>query len=333
MRLFEHMVRFGYTVPDTADKRVLPVLERTIQQATLIDADPVTRYYYEGSDRETWLLGRDFPNLAPPFQRMFMDTNRPSKIVSEVHGVTAPTGLPEKWGALFFSVEVSSKDHTWITAIIEGSQDAPENVILAWKGESVRWVTHVYLYALHGQPQPVGPVAIVTYAVSSDGTPVITSDDKPAVLVRPIPSSDLFEEMDKNPGLLETYADEVVNLVKPMWLTICFMNCRNVHLEDRKVSEALLKKWKKKGDNRQYLQYKTLVIESMRKKLESDGESASKGLQHAMHVCRGHFKDYRESGLFGRHKGVYWWDHTVRGNPEHGTVQKDYKVVPDDGKA
>jgi len=30
-------------------------------------------------------------------------------------------------------------------------------------------------------------------------------------------------------------------------------------------------------------------------------------------VYRGHFKDYREKGLFGRHKGLFWWSSHVRG--------------------
>jgi hypothetical protein len=39
--------------------------------------------------------------------------------------------------------------------------------------------------------------------------------------------------------------------------------------------------------------------------------------------------DYREGGgLFGKHKGVYWWEHHLRGDVEHGIVDKDYSMGP-----
>ena len=48
--------------------------------------------------------------------------------------------------------------------------------------------------------------------------------------------------------------------------------------------------------------------------------------QSPLHICRGHFKDYRESGLFGKVKGIFWWDQYVRGDLENGAVVKDYNV-------
>ena len=33
------------------------------------------------------------------------------------------------------------------------------------------------------------------------------------------------------------------------------------------------------------------------------------GLKRALHICRGHFKDYREGrGLFAKTHGIWWWD-------------------------
>jgi hypothetical protein len=50
-------------------------------------------------------------------------------------------------------------------------------------------------------------------------------------------------------------------------------------------------------------------------------------MKQALHICRGHFKDYRQSGLFGRHKGVFWWDMAARGSAEQGIVDKDYRIA------
>jgi len=48
-----------------------------------------------------------------------------------------------------------------------------------------------------------------------------------------------------------------------------------------------------------------------------------------LHICRGHFKDYRLSvGGLGKHhlKGMWWWAPQVRGTAERGRVEKDYDV-------
>ena len=48
-----------------------------------------------------------------------------------------------------------------------------------------------------------------------------------------------------------------------------------------------------------------------------------------MHICRGHFKDFREgTGLFGKLKGMYWWNQQLRGAPEFGVCDKDYQIEP-----
>jgi hypothetical protein len=45
------------------------------------------------------------------------------------------------------------------------------------------------------------------------------------------------------------------------------------------------------------------------------------------HLCRGHFAEYtEEKKLFGKYVGRYWIPAHVRGNPELGTIEKDYEV-------
>ena len=65
----------------------------------------------------------------------------------------------------------------------------------------------------------------------------------------------------------------------------------------------------------------------MKKVLKTEGGIDEVGLQRALHICRGHFKDYRDGkGLFGKHKGLYWWDSTVKGNANNGEIKKDYAL-------
>lgn len=55
----------------------------------------------------------------------------------------------------------------------------------------------------------------------------------------------------------------------------------------------------------------------------SGGGGAGDGLPLALHWVRGHFKDYREKGLFGAAKGVYWWSPHLAGKADR-VVLKDY---------
>ena len=74
------------------------------------------------------------------------------------------------------------------------------------------------------------------------------------------------------------------------------------------------------------VRYHVLEIEPLKRILRTEGKSEETGLKRALHICRGHFKDYREHGLFGKFKDIYWWDSQVRGNLSEGIVNKDYSV-------
>lgn len=116
-----------------------------------------------------------------------------------------------------------------------------------------------------------------------------------------------------------------IRLLAPILLAISFMHCKNVrHVEHAtpKVHPNFLRSTGKKPR----LKFYTLEIDPMREVLRREGNIEQVGLKQALHICRGHFKDYRQSGLFGKIKGIFWWDSTVRGTTERGVVVKDYLV-------
>lgn len=45
----------------------------------------------------------------------------------------------------------------------------------------------------------------------------------------------------------------------------------------------------------------------------------------ALHWKRGHFKEYKDRGLFGKHRGLYWWSPHLAGRADR-IVTKDYEV-------
>lgn len=114
----------------------------------------------------------------------------------------------------------------------------------------------------------------------------------------------------------------------PFFLALSFMHCKNVTIVDIKPPEKLNKK-RQKRNKPPLITYKTLNIEPMKTILKKEGNIKHNGLKKALHICRGHFKDYSQGkGLFGKYQGLYWWDMHTRGDIKEGIVAKDYNVNP-----
>lgn len=135
--------------------------------------------------------------------------------------------------------------------------------------------------------------------------------------------------------------DGSINLNEPMeghfytWLTpallsISFLHCKNVHMIEHEPKRATSGRISRHGSK---IRFHTLQIEPMKKILRDEGGAEETGIKHALHICRGHFKDFTKGkGLFGKYKEVYWWESQVRGSGDVGAVLKNYNVnKPDNG--
>jgi hypothetical protein len=115
----------------------------------------------------------------------------------------------------------------------------------------------------------------------------------------------------------------------PVLLSISFMHCKNVRHVENTPRGIEAKRAAKMG--KPLLKFYTLEIDPMKETLRREGNVETVGLPLALHRCRGHFKDYRQSGLFGKIKGIFWWGPALRGAAENGVVIKDYAVkAPDE---
>jgi hypothetical protein len=129
--------------------------------------------------------------------------------------------------------------------------------------------------------------------------------------------------MDVHDGF--TLAQAAVMLYVSL-LSVSFMHCKNVTQEEITPAAALAKKQLRKHGIPK-VSYRVLKIEPMTRALHEQGASDTKGLGHALHICRGHFKTYTaERPLFGQRVGTWWWDTNLRGARSTGTVVKDYEI-------
>jgi len=125
-------------------------------------------------------------------------------------------------------------------------------------------------------------------------------------------------------------SDFFTTMLQPQLLALSFLHCKNVRKEEvdpnKDLPRHVLKHWQKKG--KPLLdKYYVLNIEPMKAILKSEGNSETIGISKALHICRGHFKNYIEGkGLFGKYHGLFWWEDTIKGDKTKGEISKEYNI-------
>lgn len=279
----------------------------------VFDATNVAQYVFSGA-QEGWDLIDDIPNLAPPFPLMWIECRAPL-ISTSVDGKGLSwdrNNLPASWGVYVQAEEIEAFcTDRGITAD-------------ALKMEA-KWVLFCILYAEFDKGKPAGPLFSWYLPITSEGKIVMRPSAAVGNEMRPY-----FKTSTLDP---DATADQI-HEEERYWLlpficcmlAISFLHCKNV-VQLVQVPPAKAKKEAKKLHGRPLLNYKVLQIEPMKKILIHEGQSGTKGLRHALSICRGHFKTFDQKGLFGKYTGTYWWNSHVRGSAEHGTVVHDYKVL------
>lgn len=111
-------------------------------------------------------------------------------------------------------------------------------------------------------------------------------------------------------------------------LTITFLHCKNIGLQDVNTPSHRLNKIRKLRRGTAIDSYKVLEISPFRKAAKAaNGGSIEPCPQKALHICRGHFKTYTpDKPLLGRSVGTFWFPQHTRGVAQNGSVKKTYKV-------
>lgn len=119
------------------------------------------------------------------------------------------------------------------------------------------------------------------------------------------------------------YATKII--LVPVLVAISLMHCKNIELVNKPVTRVMKRRAKRTGIP--LVVEKVLVIEPFKRKVINESAGGRSGLTLAMHICRGHFREYsEEKPLFGKYSGKYWIPQHARGNKESGLVNKEYKI-------
>jgi hypothetical protein len=324
---------------------------------TILVIDNVAHYLYAGTPQTYWDMMTDFPSIAPPFERFWMEYNYPCELLTPNGIEKRPSNILRSVGFFFDARETKNAeaDHTLdllqilvrsplIAPMVDrittrmkvnGQTDIGSHEVYMASGSGER-IAIQYLEALslllsnkpglhidnervkRGIKWPMytdmyfditgnvyGPILRWMFLIGPDGLPVVE------------PMQMAYRPADFNP--------DMGNEVWSALLALSFLHCKNVTLATN-TPPAKLSRAHQKRRGRPLMTFKTLEIEPMKRVLKHEGRSETTGLKKALHICRGHFKDYSKHGLFGKYKGLYWWDSHVRGNAAQGTIVKDYAV-------
>lgn len=282
---------YAYERAMAADIRTL------VAESTVVLADNVTEYYY-GSN-ETYRaadMPESLPNVAPPWPLTFIE----SQVCSD------PTMRKElgfrSWGVLFEGIENDQEEREHA-----GRWQLRSNIILDVGGRLML--------------EAIG----VAFSVDDSGRLVEAGTGPRVELMVP-------EGLERTADLYMSGAhfNDHLTYFIPALLTLCFIHCNNVTLRGETPERTRQQRRELARRGLPLLRYHIIDIRPVETLLGSEGDLEEQGLGKALHICRGHFKDFTDKGLFGKHHGTYWWHDQARGTPERGIVTKDYLVTPPD---
>jgi hypothetical protein len=297
-------------------------LRESICKSIFVDIQNVVDYRYEAqkeSDGLSWDVRKDFPCVVPPWEMTWCEWHLPKHkdILLGTHSfsITPPLGKYHGMDLGAGIIELIDAS-AWKILLIDG--------YVSVHGNPAAWVARRII--------PIQRTGEIQYIAIPGEEPNPDKSLMPFCVNKPWAERALFSKsyIYNLPG-----ADPVdkageffdVVLLYPTFLAISFSHCRNVQIHDTHIPASLSHRRKERG-KLPVVSVKTLVIDTLRKAANSHSTITGKSeISCALHICRGHFKDYRESGLFGRNKGLFWWDMHVRGKEERGIVVKDYAIA------
>jgi len=295
-------------IDDLVEIGVFPA-KSSFDDPVVILANNVSEYYFMGNPKEVWDRG-DFPNVAPPFERMWFEWDVTGTANSE--GKIVRMGEGYRSGMMVDSVsDKSSMEEALRTCVAKGFlvERDPKwmcfgEVFMRRDGRPYRFCRLVWCVDDEGQ-----------YIGFGNGKFIVILEHEQEKAVR-----------DGHDG------DKIFSVMTMMthvpFLAMSFMHCKNVELEKGPAIPVALQKARAKKGKHQLFRYKTLIVEPIRKMVEEHVGGDISMTRKALHICRGHFKDYRQRGLFGKVRGTFWWGMQTRGAISDGVVEKKYDVMP-----
>lgn len=330
MLLYENLLRTSTTRPD------LKSVYEKLPNAVVVNVQNVADYYYQEEEVRLW-TETDFPNIAPPWPAAFYEYQNRTGLGTFRHGAlvsalaidfskyTPDSKLLEEYAKKIFAYNRGASepepDRVWDNfseSIKNASLRDAEESILRIKVKGIRWELSIWTFYSKQDSAPC-PLFHYEVPVCGDGSLALEyySSDQPYRTVALSESARFFSNLSSTAAYCDAHAS---------LLAMSFTHCKNVRITETsplaKTARSFHKKYRIPKAT-----YCTLEIDPMRKILDASVNGDPHKVRQALHICRGHFKDFTENGLFGRYKGVYWWNMHVKGDAINGARVKDYNIL------
>jgi hypothetical protein len=307
---------------------------RELTSAEIFVADNVAEYLYAGTDQEEWDLGKDFPNLAPPFPLFWIEHRRPSKIISREYGERDAKAIPRNVGLLFHAME---RDEA-VAVATKNLDKSRDRLMLAAYFAAEKWGDLFKrkieqhqgdLAAIMADLTPEQAAAFNQFQMGVEARRGVSFDEIYPAECRWVAQASAFVETAKDlvvgplvnwvfvldgqgrvlreprpyiqggpiddPSVLPPQ-DEISRTNQLAFVPALTISF--LHCKNVKLipdsPEPKLAKAYQKRHGRPLVRFHTLEIEPMKQTLRREGRSAQTGLRRALHICRGHFADYTE---------------------------------------
>lgn len=299
---------------------------------TVILADNVRDWYVEAYRNGEKIgahknLMDDLWNLAPPFERFWIEYSAPDNGKYGVYKIGVgflATELPEHYRVpstttrlLKSTFHRSAVSTTGLGKVVSDEEEWMQRQKLDLS-RNPRWFLEALTFtSLVGSTKDManGPMLKTVLIVADDGRLC----SLPLVMHKLMRSGATYNAND--------VATAFAIMTRPALMAITFTHAKNVELTPGEPIPRKLQEKRKRSGKRPLLPYQVIDIHPVKRAaLEvAASESVSEGEAVRRLRVRGHFKDYRQRGLFGKHKAVYFW-HEVDNTEPHGIERRDYKV-------
>ncbi len=303
--LIDDVLEYGKSVPNAGWFLEL------LRTATAVKIHNVADYVFQ-SPAGDWDFRRDFPNIAPPFDNLWMEWSHSRRW--SFHDIPPDDPGPDRIRAGFSILGIDLRDPEMETLLPDTVRKPPPEA---------RWmcIGNFILHVDDGFSMPPS----ITWFVSEDGHYVPESLNDGGIGVR-LSFNPLFKFSFEPTEADWNEATGLYWFLPVPFMALTFMHCKKVELVKGPAWEARLQQARQRRDREPLVRWHTLVIDPVKKIVGSANGGNSMLSPKALHICRGHFKDFRQQGLFGKNHGIYWWPMHVRGSQANGEVHKDYLV-------
>jgi hypothetical protein len=273
---------------------------RDIKQATFFDIQNVADYYLAHKAEDEWNTGRDF-TVAPPFDFFATRYTLTDYFGPEYSGLEILS---------VFRVVARPPDAPLADVIADGVELNPYRAALV---AEARWHLLVQVFSVEGRV--VTPPVDYFLAVDPRGQ-IATHRGHIALWLT---------DTHTLPGVVGLVADTFLQI---SLLALTFLNCRNVEVVKPPPATKKRLPRKLKFESR----YHKIKVNAIGRRREQPAcRRGPTGISQALHIVRGHFReygpDYDKGLLFGKYAGRFWVASHFKGDLAAGVVAKDYEVL------